>query len=454
MPYTRETVRALIDAFNVHNYVRNTVKANFALQSRGKEDYIIVSFDKGMNDYQCSRYLDSIKRKIVSEFYGIKEEDTDEVVLNTANLIFDVKSFPLDTSEGTWSREQGRLKFAACVNQGVIFNLKSHLASSLKKDVLEDMQISSKTMKFDKKKYLWQGKFPGPELRDRFVGMFLSRMKDRYENVPERLLKVKGNDVYIRNIFDDVRFIDSIVRYVTWLTGMHLEVSSNSNRRVKLFKDMIIESIYQSVGVIVNGFICVSPLGRKEASVLIPIIRSDEGARLLTHKEALKLNYAFDGGVLNDLIGRTQAELSINGESGIYCIDFSNPDISHCVVTKIMKSSVINENYELTIDPELHFRALPPEQPISPVHPSRQEFSDTTKKEIAMRFISRLPLGRNEKLRGEILPYTFTNDSRVELYSILFSARERGEVYLALSPVTFLSGIVLYILIQKELKLI
>ncbi|WP_341823389.1 hypothetical protein [Wolbachia endosymbiont (group A) of Agelastica alni] len=117
MPNT-ETVRALINAFNVHNYNRNTVETNFTLQSRYGENYIVVSFDKGMGRYQCSRYLDSIKRKIVGEFYGIEEGDTDEVVLNTANLIFNIESFPFNTSKGKWSQdEQGRIEFLAPVDR-------------------------------------------------------------------------------------------------------------------------------------------------------------------------------------------------------------------------------------------------------------------------------------------------------------------------------------------------
>jgi hypothetical protein len=75
--------------------------------------------------------------------------------LDTAELIFDVKYFPFDTSKGKWSEEQGKIEYAIPVNKGVIFNLKSHLASSLKKDVLEDMPTCSIfTNAFDKGRYL------------------------------------------------------------------------------------------------------------------------------------------------------------------------------------------------------------------------------------------------------------------------------------------------------------
>ncbi|WP_264718915.1 hypothetical protein [Wolbachia endosymbiont (group A) of Lasioglossum morio] len=354
--YGRKIVRALVSAFNVHNYARNTVKTNFTLQSRGGEDYIVVSFDKGMKDYQCSEYLDSIKRKIIREFYGI-EESNDKEILDTAKKDFDVTSFPFNyIYKGDWSVDkQGRIEFVAPVDQGVIFNLKSHLAASLAKGVLEDMRVSSTAVPFNKKKYLWCGEFDNKQLREEFEREFLSRMENRYgyRNGFKNPLKVKGNSVYIRDVFDDARFIDSVARYITWLKGMGLQADSKVRGDVKAFKELIMEFIDQPTEIIIAGFVCASPLGREEASVLIPLVLNGGRKRILTNEEALKLNHAFNGAVFNDLYGGTQGELAINGGNGLYSIDFSNPYISHCVITKIIESSVINKDHELSIDPEL-----------------------------------------------------------------------------------------------------
>ncbi|WP_375316050.1 hypothetical protein [Wolbachia endosymbiont (group A) of Colletes cunicularius] len=374
MPNT-EIVRALVSAFNVHNYARNTVKTNFKLQSRGGEECIVVSFDKGMERYQCEKYLGSIKGKIIREFYGI-EESNDAEILDTAKLIFDVNSFPFENYEdvesfsfknykGDWLvDEQGRIEFVTPVDQGVIFNLKSHLGSSLEKDVLEDMRVSSTTVPFNKRKYLCHSKFPDKESRNQFEREFLSRMENRYgyRSVFKKPLKVEGNSVYIKDVFDDARFIDSVTRYKAWLVGMYLGVDSSANHKVKLFKDMIVESIGQLTGVTIYGFVCASPLDREEASVLISLVLDSGRRRVLTNEEALKLNYAFNYAVFNDLYGRIQGELSIDGRNGIYGIDFSDKEISHCMITKIIESSVINKDHELSIDPELHFRALSPAQ--------------------------------------------------------------------------------------------
>jgi hypothetical protein len=36
----KETVRALVDAFNVNNYARGIIKSSFKLQSRNNKDYL------------------------------------------------------------------------------------------------------------------------------------------------------------------------------------------------------------------------------------------------------------------------------------------------------------------------------------------------------------------------------------------------------------------------------
>ncbi|GFR11935.1 uncharacterized protein TNCT_218311 [Trichonephila clavata] len=306
-----------------------------------------------MKDYQCSEYLDSIKRKIIREFYGI-EESNDKEILDTAKKDFDVTSFPFNyIYKGDWSVDkQGRIEFVAPVDQGVIFNLKSHLAASLAKDVLEDIRVSSTAVPFNKKKYLWCGEFDNKESREEFESKFLLRMRERYENVPKKPLKVEGSSVYIKDVFDDAHFIDSVTRYIAWLKGMGLQNDNKVRNDVKAFKDLIIEFIDQSIGLTVAGFIRNFPLNEKTAKILIPVVLDNGEPRILASEEAFELNYAFNYAVFNDLYGRTQGELSVNGSSEIYGIDFSNPEISHCVITKIIESSVINKDHELAIDPE------------------------------------------------------------------------------------------------------
>ena len=55
MPNTEETLKALISAFNVNSCARRIVETNFVMQRRNKKDYIVVSFDKDMGEYQCSK---------------------------------------------------------------------------------------------------------------------------------------------------------------------------------------------------------------------------------------------------------------------------------------------------------------------------------------------------------------------------------------------------------------
>jgi hypothetical protein len=182
---------------------------------------------------------------------------------------------------------------------------------------------------------------------------------ERYENAPKNPLKVEGNSVYIKDVFDDARFIDSVTRRAAWRIGIDLGVSNDVDHSVMLLKDSIISSFYQSTKTIVAGFMCASPLNREEASILIPIVQDCRGARFLIAKEAGDINHKFNNPVLDDISDKTQATFKVNGSSGIYGIDFSNKEISHCVITKIIESSVINKDHELAIDPE---RALSPVQ--------------------------------------------------------------------------------------------
>jgi hypothetical protein len=96
----KETVRALVVAFNVNNYAHGIIKSNFKLQSGNNKDCIIISFDRGMGNYQCEKYLHDVKRKIVHEFYNI-EKNRYEMV-GVVNLIFYVAYFPFNVSEEGW----------------------------------------------------------------------------------------------------------------------------------------------------------------------------------------------------------------------------------------------------------------------------------------------------------------------------------------------------------------
>lgn len=136
----------MVDAFNVNNYARGIIKSNFKLQSRNNKDCIIILFDKGMGNYQCEEYLHDVKKKIVHEFYDIEKNRCE--MAGVVKLIFNVAFCLFNVSEERWSLDkQVRVEFATPVNDGVIFNLKSHSAASLVKDVLEGMAICNMCIK-------------------------------------------------------------------------------------------------------------------------------------------------------------------------------------------------------------------------------------------------------------------------------------------------------------------
>jgi hypothetical protein len=46
----KETVKVLVDAFNLNNCAHGIIKSNFKLQSRNNKDCIIILFDKGVRN--------------------------------------------------------------------------------------------------------------------------------------------------------------------------------------------------------------------------------------------------------------------------------------------------------------------------------------------------------------------------------------------------------------------
>jgi hypothetical protein len=94
----------------------------------------------------------------------------------------------------------------------------------------------------------------------------------------------------------------------------------------------MIQFINRSIELMIVGCICASPLGKKVPPILIPIAVDDGKPRLLKDEEALRLNSVFSYAVFNNLNCEIQAKLSVEGSGGIYGINFSDPQISHCVM--------------------------------------------------------------------------------------------------------------------------
>jgi len=58
----------------------------------------------------------------------------------------------------------------------------------------------------------------------------------------------------------------------------------------------------------------------------------DDGKPRLLKDEAFILNLVFNYAVFNNINGEIEAKLSVDGSGGICGINFSDPQISHCVM--------------------------------------------------------------------------------------------------------------------------
>ncbi|MFJ5424057.1 hypothetical protein [Wolbachia endosymbiont of Drosophila barbarae] len=355
----------LVRAFNIilcHNEVAIT---NLTVQSTDqtffkKEDRIVISFDKSMDADQCMKYLNNMKGRIVETFCGNE---------STASLSFDMKSFPFNFNRSQLVDSNGKYRFSVPIDQSIVFNLKCLLANGLARDItgamgrdfgLEHVEGYTSDESFDRKSYLYCMRFYDKRLQEYFIESFSATVKG-YKNSPKRtdgFLKVKDNCVYIKgSIFNKAKFIKDIVKHKASLECRDFEVTSAEDETVENLKFSVID-LSRKVGIPINSVLHVSYTGSGENSVLIPaakeIIDNIIYYKILSKEQADDINKVFGMTVLNNVEDCISPKhLPVFGRRGIYGIDFANQDISYCVLNKIMESSVINKDHELSIDPEL-----------------------------------------------------------------------------------------------------
>ncbi|MDR2609254.1 MAG: hypothetical protein LBC06_01510 [Rickettsiales bacterium] len=357
MPNIDQMNQELVRTFNINLCYNSTVVTNLTVQNLYGEDYIVISFDKNMDSKQYVGYLSDIEERIVKRFYKNKQ---------AAGVCFNLESFPFAFNKGQLCKDnQEREKFLVPMDEGVVFNLKSYLANAFIGDTNEDIgnkfgeKYAKKYMgsvNFNRDFYLHCMQFRDKTLQDYFVSSFSSKIQ-RYENAPGDYLKVKGDCVYIKKgIFDNVEFIKDIEAHNASLICRDFQTPSAKNKVVENLKFPIVDFI-RRMGIPIHSMLRTSYEGSVEDSILVPIVNSQlkKGGRFLDSDDADKINSVFNMEVLSDLGQYISIKLpkSDNFDGVVYAIDFSDLDISCCVMNTIMENSVINKNHELTIDPEL-----------------------------------------------------------------------------------------------------
>ncbi len=342
------------------------------------EDYIVLSFEKNMNTHQCKKYLSNMRKSIVEKFCG------DE---SAANDLFYTKFFPFKFDRGKWTKDN---KFLVPMEKEVVLNLKYLLANELirfttssiirghpDEDYVEDNIFDES---FDRESYLYCMRFDDRELQNSFVRLFSSKMES-YENSSEKFkdfLEEKGNLVYLKkDVFDDPKFVKGIVKRRVSSTCRSFDTPNGEVETVAMLKFTVVDLI-RKAGISVDRILRDSYSDSDEDSILIPIVsHNNNDERYLTREEVNHVNNMFGMVVLNNVEGHT-SQKSLLGSKGVYGIDFANPDIAYCVMDKIIESSVINKDHQLSIDPARVPKLSPPlDSPLPKTLPQEREDRDS-----------------------------------------------------------------------------
>lgn len=364
MPNISEVNRELVKAFNINLRFNGIADTNLTVQNLCGKDHIFILFDKNMSSKQCMSYLSDLEDKIIKRSYRNKK---------AADISYKLQSFPFTFHKNQLSEDnKGRNRFSVVIDEKVVFNLKCYLAQALagsikvgigNKSGVEYAKKSIYDASFDRNSYLYCMLFHDKGLQKDFVDSFLAEIEG-YLNPPSDYLEEKGNLVYIRkSIFDDIEFIKDIIAYNASLECRYLQTPSAKNKTVDKLKYTMIDLIDRAADLPVRTITRTSYVHSKEDSVLIPLVQSGKFLGFLSKDDAYDLNRTFGDAVVTRIESRRLKNPYWSSDY-VYAIDFADADISYCVLNKIIESSVINKDHELSIDPELRLQALsPPKTP-------------------------------------------------------------------------------------------
>ena len=171
------------------------------------------------------------------------------------------------------------------------------------------------------------------------------------------IFRRERSDVYIKkSIFDNPQFIKDVVMDKVSLTYRNLEMSRDENETVKILKFAVVDLICKALRTyqLILHWNSSHRESKDEYSILAPIVDCGDHVKFLNEKEVDHINNKVFGGtkVLRDVKDDVaERALPPYGIEQIYAIDFVNLDIAYCVMNKVVESSVINEDYKLSIDP-------------------------------------------------------------------------------------------------------
>jgi len=329
----KELVKELVKAFNINNMHHCIMLTNFTVQNSNGQDYVTMAFDRSMDVKQCVGYLNKLREKIIWKFipeYRAKDS-------------FNLDYFPFNPSQGSLDTTRNRYRYTVPITKEVLFNLKSHLVRSIAKNIYSiDMHAECWGEIYRDNKYIMHILFDNSNTANEFAERFRAEIKE-YKNSPSNPLEVNGDDVYIRDIFNDPEFVKSCMQDMAWATGISSDFTSDSELR-----DTLIQFVYKIAKIEIDKYENSSGYGNPAKKImLIPIVKDDNlEDRYLKKNEVNAINHAFGYEVLNDVAECTEDLAADSSElqcKGVYGIDFYNKDISDCVINTLLENSLVTK---------------------------------------------------------------------------------------------------------------
>lgn len=355
------SIKELINAFNLNNYFSDRVNTNFTVEEKDKK--IVGLFADGTN---VTEYLRGIGEEIIKQQYSGR---------SVASRYYNLNCFPFALGTNANKRYLGKgvvaVELADSTNNEVIRNLRVHFTNEFKRAVVSKVVACLEdTAEITKKEahewvegtvqigamdrslpYLYCIAFSDEyfkregydsetfeSFKEAYIQEFNSRLKkcglkssDFYER--------RGDMLYIKNVSDKV--VRNVTEYVKGRIALDFRTPGIVESKVENCKNVLNDLIFKFTGKLIYGydydvFTDAKKIKYGNNLALIPFIEVNGQLQSLSKKDVGKINSKL-GDVISDIRGKTENPQFTNCKEPVYGI--SNKRIAQ-LLPRIMESPI------------------------------------------------------------------------------------------------------------------
>lgn len=366
------SVKELVNAFNLNNYAIDKVNTNFTVEDKKKK--IVGLF---ASDTNVKEYLREVGEKIIKRHYRTRE---------AASEYYNLQYFPFvlgaNPSKKKSSIYKGAMEveLADSTDKEVIRNLKLHFINEFERTVglkviasLKEEGVAEEEARKWAEGTVQVGAIgkPSPYLyciafndeyfrREGYDSEIFESFKEAYiQEFNSRLEKccLKNSDfyeykngmLYIKNVSDKV--VMNVTEYVTKEVAFDFRTPGTVESKVENCKNVLSELIYGLTGKCVDGydydvFKSAKKIKHGNNFVLIPLVEVDGWLEPLSEKDVKKINEKYGNvffNIISNVKGKTANPQYTNYEKPVYA--FSNKQIAQLL--PVIMQSPISYNKEL-----------------------------------------------------------------------------------------------------------